>query len=138
MDSVAVSGVGGFCPMGPAPRAAAAGTGSFPPLQPGLGPRQTPIRGVLLTDAELDHTSGLLALRMGASLEVYGTQGVLDALSHSLPLRGILAAFAAIRWITVAAGRTFELSGGLRSQVLPLGGAPPRYVAGAGSRGGWS
>jgi pyrroloquinoline quinone biosynthesis protein B len=111
---------------------------SFPPLQPGLGPRQTPIRGVLLTDAELDHTSGLLALRMGASLEVYGTQGVLDALSHSLPLRGILGAFGAIRWITVAAGRTFELAGGLRIQVLPLGGAPPRYVAGSGSPGEWS
>ena len=45
---------------------------SFLELYPGPALRQTPVRGVLLTDAELDHTLGLLVLREGTSLEVSG------------------------------------------------------------------
>src|SRR5207342_3084561 len=42
---------------------------AFPPLHPREG-RATPLRAVLLTDAELDHTLGLLLLREAHALEL--------------------------------------------------------------------
>ncbi len=45
---------------------------SFPPLQPqGDATRNTPIEGVLLTNADLDHTLGLMLLREGPNLDVH-------------------------------------------------------------------
>ncbi|MEE1664716.1 MBL fold metallo-hydrolase [Streptomyces sp. WAC07094] len=54
------------------------------PLRPGPGPRDTPVRGVLLTDAEADHVTGLGVLRGAAELKVYAAPPVLEALA---PLR---------------------------------------------------
>jgi pyrroloquinoline quinone biosynthesis protein B len=48
-----------------------------PELHPGPGLRETPIRGVVLTSAELDHTIGLLTLREASALSVYATPQVL-------------------------------------------------------------
>ena len=48
-------------------------------LHPG-GDRDTPIAGVLLTDAELDHTLGLLLLREGAGVTVHATAPTLETL----------------------------------------------------------
>src|SRR5262249_60150885 len=50
---------------------------SFPPLHPLSGPRggrAVPLQAVLLTDAELDHTLGLLLLREGRALEIHATE----------------------------------------------------------------
>jgi hypothetical protein len=41
-----------------------------------------PIRGIFLTDAELDHTLGLLSLRQASELHVYGTAAVRILLSQ--------------------------------------------------------
>src|SRR5260370_15263572 len=57
-----------------------------PELAPGPGLRETPVSGVLLTDGELDHTIGLLMLREGSRLDVYGPGPVLDALRDSFPV----------------------------------------------------
>ena len=127
-DSVAVSGDGEAWYLLNASPDVGAQIQSFVPLQPGPGLRQTPIRGILLTDAELDHASGLLALRQGAKLDVFATVSVLDALSKSLALPSIWAAFGTVRWVPVATGRSFELAGGVEARALPLGGASPRYL----------
>jgi pyrroloquinoline quinone biosynthesis protein B len=66
-----------------------------PPLAPGPGPRETPLRGVLLTDAELDHTLGLLMLREGGGFGVWAPPAVLGALG---PLRDTLAGYGGWRW----------------------------------------
>ncbi len=50
-----------------------------------------PIRAVLLTDAELDHTIGLLMLRQSTELEVYATEPVLRTLEDAFPLRRVLS-----------------------------------------------
>ncbi|MFG2553454.1 MBL fold metallo-hydrolase [Streptomyces sp. NPDC048581] len=47
-----------------------------PELHPGPGPRQTPIAGVVLTDAELDHTLGIARLREADRLQVTATAPV--------------------------------------------------------------
>src|SRR5689334_11485729 len=50
---------------------------SFPPLLPAPGTaRGTGIEGVLLTNADLDHTLGLLILREGRTLPVHATPAV--------------------------------------------------------------
>jgi pyrroloquinoline quinone biosynthesis protein B len=80
---------------------------SFPALHPGRGAgeeRQVPIRAVLLTDAELDHTLGLLLLREGRGLDVHATQAVHDVLCHGTGLLRVLGAYCPVRWHPVDPG----------------------------------
>ena len=61
---------------------------SFPDLHPDDG-RVVRLQAVLLTDAELDHTLGLLLMREGRGLEVHATESVHETLtSGSGVLRG--------------------------------------------------
>jgi pyrroloquinoline quinone biosynthesis protein B len=111
---------------------------AFSKLHPGPGPRQTPIRGVLLANAELDHTTGLLVLREGATYDVYGTEAVLTALSEAFPIRRVTRPYASIRWIALWPGRAMSLEGGrLQFSAFPLGGKPPRYAADYPIGGDW-
>jgi pyrroloquinoline quinone biosynthesis protein B len=55
---------------------------SFPALHP-RDDRVTPIAAVLLTDAELDHTLGLLLLREGRGVTVHATAPTLAALTST-------------------------------------------------------
>src|SRR3954453_3631719 len=64
------------------------------------GVRAAPIAGVLLTDAEIDHTAGLLLLRESpAPIQVYGDAGVERALRPTL-LR-MLDRFCGVEWHTL-------------------------------------
>ncbi len=47
-----------------------------PSLHPRQGKRHTPIQGVLLTNADVDHVGGLLTLRESQSLAIYATPRV--------------------------------------------------------------
>lgn len=107
-----------------------------PELAPGPGPRQTPVRGVLLCTAELDHTLGLLALREAERITVYGTAAVLGALSGPFPVRDILAAYTSLTWTPIAAGEPITLPGGLTATAVTVGAKRPRYVA-TPSAGDW-
>lgn len=109
---------------------------SFTALQPGPDLRHTPICGVLLTDAELDHTLGLFMLREGAALDVYGTAAVLGALRADLPVERLIAPYAQFRWHEVNTGEPFLLDQDrLQVTAIRLGTKRPRYVASAESGG---
>jgi pyrroloquinoline quinone biosynthesis protein B len=111
---------------------------SFPQLYPGPGLRETPVRGVLLTDAELDHTLGLLILREGTSLEVFATGVVLTALATPFPIRQILHSYAPFRWQEVKPGEAFLLDEGrLRVYGFRLGVKQPRYLPSPKMDGDW-
>ncbi len=111
---------------------------SFPQLHPGPGLRETPVRGVLLTDAELDHTLGLLILREGTSLEVFATAAVLAALAEAFPIRQILHSYAPFRWQEVEPGEAFLLDEGkLRVRAFRLGAKRPRYATDSKIGGDW-
>jgi pyrroloquinoline quinone biosynthesis protein B len=74
------------------------------------GVRAPPIAGVLLTDAEIDHTAGLLLLReSGAPIHVYGEADVERALKDTL-LR-MLDRFCGVEWTTLHQRRTTPLDG---------------------------
>jgi pyrroloquinoline quinone biosynthesis protein B len=74
------------------------------------GVRAPPIAGVLLTDAEIDHTAGLLLLREStAPVRVFGAAGVERALRETL-LR-MLDRFCGVEWETLEPGRATPLDG---------------------------
>lgn len=93
-----------------------------PLFAPGPGPRDTPIRGALLTDAELDHTAGLLMLREGEALRVWGPAAVLGALGGT---RAVIDRYH--EWVWTPVAEEFEF-GGLRARVLAVHDKPPRYA----------
>ena len=74
--------------------------------------RATPVRAVLLTDAELDHVLGLPLLREAESLELHCTGAVREALGEQgsglLPL---LQAYCPVTWREVRAGAEAALGG---------------------------
>jgi pyrroloquinoline quinone biosynthesis protein B len=55
--------------------------GDNPPLHPKNGKRDSPIAGVVLTNGDVDHVTGLLTLRESHPLAVYATQRILSILA---------------------------------------------------------
>lgn len=94
-----------------------------PALRAGPGPRDTPIRGALLTDAELDHTLGLTMLREGAGLRVFAPPAVLTALRDDFPLRDLVSRYGAWDWEPVP-----DRLDGLTITALPVSDKRPKYV----------
>ncbi|MBX9671522.1 MAG: hypothetical protein K2X93_28295 [Candidatus Obscuribacterales bacterium] len=98
-------------------------------LHPGPGVRETPIRGIFLTDAELDHTIGLLMLREGSNLRIFGSSPILTAMSSSFPVASILSKYATLEWCRLNSGRPVEIEDGLlRVNPFFVDRKPPRYV----------
>ena len=69
-----------------------------PELAPGPGLRDTPLRGVLCSTGELDHTLGLITLREATSLHVYATAPVRAALEGPFPVGPILSRYTTVEW----------------------------------------
>ena len=98
------------------------------------GVRSPPIAGVLLTDAEIDHTAGLLLLRESAApVRVYGEAGVERALREGYPVLSILERYCGLEWHTLEPERTWPLDGSsLTVELFDTGGDAPRYLDGSG------
>jgi pyrroloquinoline quinone biosynthesis protein B len=99
-----------------------------PALRAGPGPREIPVRGVLLTDAELDHSLGLLMLREAGGLPVWAPDAVLDTLSS---VRGVLDSYGGWDWQPVS-----DLPG-LRVSLLPVSDKRPKYARASTEDGPW-
>jgi pyrroloquinoline quinone biosynthesis protein B len=98
------------------------------------GVRSPPIAGVLLTDAEIDHTAGLLLLRESATpVAVYGEAGVERALRQGYPVLPMLERYCGAVWHTLEPGRPQALDGSsLTVEPFGVGGDSPRYLDGSG------
>jgi pyrroloquinoline quinone biosynthesis protein B len=98
------------------------------------GLRSAPVAGVLLTDAEIDHTAGLLLLRESSTpVRVYGVGGVQRALTQGYPVLPILERYCGAEWRTLEPGRTSPLEGSsLTVESFDAGGDAPRYLDGSG------
>ena len=94
--------------------------------------RAEPIAGVLLTDAEIDHTAGLLLLRESETpVRVFGSAGVERALRDGYPVLEMLERYCGARWQTLEPGRAWPLEGSsLTVESFEVGGDAPRYVTG--------
>jgi pyrroloquinoline quinone biosynthesis protein B len=98
------------------------------------GVRAPPVAGVVLTDAEIDHTAGLLLLRESATpVRIYGEAGVERALTDGYPVLSILERYSGAEWTTLEPGRATPLEGSsLTVEAFDVGGDAPRYLDGSG------
>jgi len=94
------------------------------------GVRAAPVAGVLLTDAEIDHTAGLLLLRESATpIRAYGSDAVRRALTGGYPVLPVLARYCGVDWRALEPGGSVALAGSsLEVEAFPTGGDPPRYL----------
>jgi pyrroloquinoline quinone biosynthesis protein B len=92
--------------------------------------RSTPIRGIILTCADVDCVMGLLHLREFQPLAIYGTESVRRVVTQENSLfRTLERSNPPVRWQTIPVGKVCELDGGFACVAVPLGGAFPDYVS---------
>lgn len=105
--------------------------GSRPPA----GIRHTGVEGVVLTDAELDHSLGIVLLREARFLQVAATAAVREILERDSALLRVTGAFAEVRDLALETGRPLGLPyrdgcpSGLSVTAFPVPAGPPRFAA---------
>lgn len=98
------------------------------------GARHVPIEGVVLTDAEIDHSLGLVLLREGRSLQLYATKPVEAMLDGDSRFLRTARSFADIEVTTLVPGVATPLilrSGspsGLAVTPFVVAAGPPRFA----------
>jgi pyrroloquinoline quinone biosynthesis protein B len=90
-----------------------------PDLHP-AGSRSVPVQAVLLTDAELDHTLGLLLLREGRDLVLHATEAVYGTLCDGTSLLRTLEAYCPVKWQPVYPGVSVPLGEGLSYRAFDV------------------
>ncbi len=107
---------------------------TFPPLLPPSDTmRGTSVEAIFLTDADLDHTLGLLLLREGPRLTIYAAPPVREALTSGLALTPALECYCSVEWREPSTELAQFLyadgsPSGLSYAVFPVAGKPPRYL----------
>ncbi|WP_161974910.1 pyrroloquinoline quinone biosynthesis protein PqqB [Bacillus timonensis] len=101
---------------------------TFAALHAGPGIRETPLAGVILTDAELDHSIGLLSLREGSHLTIYGTETVRNCLHTSFPVFPMLQNYCSWEWQTLCPDGKERLGDGVLIETIPVSTKPPLYA----------
>ena len=104
---------------------------SFPPMQPGRAVRDTGICAILIVDAQIDHTTGLLTLREHTDpWQIYCTRAVYEDLTTGFPLFNILSHFQGAHWHEVQVDETtftIPKADGLVFTAVPLKSEAPPY-----------
>jgi pyrroloquinoline quinone biosynthesis protein B len=107
------------------------------PESPPSSRRHTPIEAVVLTDAEIDHSLGLLLLREARRLPLYATAGVQAVLDRDSRFLPVARAFAEIPVTELEIDRDIPLrdrdgrESGLWVEAFLAPGDPPRFARGA-------
>lgn len=100
-------------------------------LQPARNLRDTGIASIVLMDAQIDHTTGLLMLRENSQpLNIYCTAPVKEDLSTGNPLFRVLAHYCDINWHEIAVEPDeIKIKGaaGIVFKPLPLTSNAPPY-----------
>ena len=104
---------------------------SFPPLQPARKVRDTGVCAIIVTDAQIDHTTGLLILREhDKPWDIYCTREVHEDMTTGYPIFNILGYFRGINWHEVKPDQstfTIPQADGLRFTSVPLKSEAPPY-----------
>lgn len=107
---------------------------AFPDLHPDDG-RVVRLQAVLLTDAELDHTLGLLLMREGRGLTVHATASVHETLTAGTGVLRTLEAYCPVTWKTVTPGAEVALGEGLTYRAFDVPTQKRMRFPGAGAEG---
>jgi pyrroloquinoline quinone biosynthesis protein B len=104
------------------------------PIAEPAGMRHVPVEGVVLTDAELDHTLGVVLLREGRYLQLYATPAVQRIIEHDSSLLPVTRAFAEVRPEPLAIDGSTALvyrdgcPAGLTVTAFTVPADPPRFA----------
>lgn len=96
--------------------------------------RHNPIEGVLVTDAEIDHTLGIVLLREARCLPVYVTPAVQFILESDSRLLPITRAFSEVPITALVLNTSVPLryrdgsASGLMVEAFPVPAGPPRFA----------
>ena len=106
-----------------------------PELQPLSGTRNSPIAGVVLASADIDHVLGLLLLRELQPFQIWATEAVTDILRGGNSMFGMLNRVEnQVRWNVIRSGEDFALrhtsgnESGIRCRAIPLSSRRPAYA----------
>jgi len=106
---------------------------SFPPSwPPSEFLRGTAIAGVLLTNADLDHTLGLFNLRESGPIVVHASDAVRRTLVEGINIDAVLSSYHGIEWRkppAVLAPLRYQdgSASGIQYSAFEVSGRPPRY-----------
>ena len=104
---------------------------AFPPMQPARAVRDTGICAIVLSDAQIDHTTGLVILREhNKPWDVYCTASVREDLTTGYPLFNVLSHFRGVNWHEIKTDQsTFIIpqAAGLRFTAVPLKSEAPPF-----------
>ena len=104
---------------------------SFPPLQPARKIRDTGISSIIITDSQIDHTTGLLILREhDKPWDIYCTKSVYEDMTTGYPIFNILGHFRGVNWHEVATEQvpyTIPKADNIIFTAVPLQSEAPPY-----------
>jgi pyrroloquinoline quinone biosynthesis protein B len=92
------------------------------------GLRNTPVEGVILTSADLDHVLGLLLMREFTPVRVYASSAVRSILQSNNFFQMLDRLPGQSRWTTIEPQVSFSLGGGVKCTPIALPGSLPGYV----------
>jgi pyrroloquinoline quinone biosynthesis protein B len=93
-----------------------------------------PVEGIVATDAELDHTLGILLLREARHLQLYATAAVIAILERDSRILPVTQAFAEVEVTEMALDDRVDLryrdgtSSGISVQPFAVPAGPPRFA----------
>jgi pyrroloquinoline quinone biosynthesis protein B len=99
-----------------------------------VGVRHVAVEGIVTTDAELDHTLGIVLLREARSLQLYATRAVRLILEEDSRILPVTQAFARVEVTEMTIGQPVPLRyrDGEPSRIsvepFPVPAAPPRFA----------
>jgi pyrroloquinoline quinone biosynthesis protein B len=102
------------------------------------GARHAPLEGIITTDAELDHTLGLVLLREARQLQLYATSAVRSILEHDSRLLPVTQAFATVDVKDMPLGAAIPLhyrngeKTAMSVEAFEVPAGPPRFAPEAG------
>lgn len=99
---------------------------AVPALQPKGAGRHSPIAAVLLTNTDVDHATGLLALRESQPFTIWGTRTTLDTIGANRIFGVVRPDIVPRRAIRL--GEVFEPLPGLRIELFPVPGKVPLWL----------
>jgi len=97
--------------------------------------RHVPIEGVVLTDAEVDHSLGIVLLREAGCLPLHTTSAVRSILENDSRFLAVTRAFATVPWIELPLDAPVELRhrdggrGGLAVEAFSVPAGAPRFAS---------
>ena len=102
-----------------------------PPLQPARTCRDTALGAIVLVDAQIDHSAGLLMLRESTRpWPIWCTESAYADLTRGNPILEVLKVYCGIQWHRMPVdGQTFMVQGveGVRWRAVPVASKPAPY-----------